>query len=144
MPAGPERIYVVDELHKIPCVHDAAVRAEISRSVLYKAPREKYAWKFLSSDTYPRICLRILKENVIAWLELFDEVVLQQQGISLRLHDGVLRISDLGHHHRSLSSQALSRHEILRNSLMQVFCLTHINNIPLGVIISVDAWGMWK
>ena len=144
MLAGAKRIYAVDELHEITGVHDAAVWAEIARAVLDETARQEDAREVLGGHAYPRICLRVLQEYVVAGLELLDEIVLQQQGIRLRLYHRILRVGNLRHHHGSLPRQPLGRHEILRNPLMQVLCLTHINHIPLGVIIPVDTRGMRK
>ena len=142
MLAGAQRIYAMDEIHEVAGVHDAAVWAEIARTVLDEAARQEHARKILGGHAYPRICLRVLQEYVVAGLELLYEIILQQQGIRLRLHHSILRVGNLRDHHRSLPRQPLGRHEILRNPLMQVLCLTHINHIPLGVIIPVDARGM--
>ena len=144
MLAGAKRIYAVDELHEVTGVHDAAVWAEIARAVLYEAARQEHAREILGGHAYPRVCLRVLQEYVVAGLELLYEIVLQQQGIRLRLHHSILRVCNLRDHHGSLPRQPLGRHEILRNPLMQVLSLTHINHIPLSVIISVNARGMRK
>ena len=134
----------MNELHKISCMHDTAIRTEISGSILDNTTCKKNLRKISRRHTNPRIGLGILQKNIVTRLELLDKIVLQQQGISLRLNDSILSIGNLRDHHRSLAGQALRRNKILRDPLMEIFCLTHINNIPLGVIISIDAWGMWK
>ena len=92
----------------------------------------------------PRIGLGILQKDVVPGLVLLDEVVLQQEGIRFGVHDGILRIGDLRHQDARLRREPLGRHEILRHPLVQVLRLPHINHIPLGVIIPIDAGGMWK
>ncbi len=142
--AGAELIGAVEELHQIARMHHTAVWAEIARTVLDDAPCEKDLREIAGADAYPRIGLGILQQDVVARLELLDQVVLQQKGVRLRLHHSILRISNLGDHHGRLARQPLGRHEILRHPLVQVLGLAHIYDIPLGVIIPVDSGGMWK
>ena len=144
MPARTERVDIVDELHHIPCMNHAAVRTEISGTVLHNPAGEEDTGEFFGSDAYPWICLRVLQQDIITRLELLYKVVFQKQSIRLRLDDGIFRIRNLRDHNRSLAGQSVRRNKILRNSLMQVLCLTHIYDIPLGVIISVDTGGMRK
>ena len=144
MHACPQRINIVDELHHIPCMNHAAVRTEISGTVLHNPAGEEDTGEFFGSDAYPRIGLRILQKDVITRLELLYKVIFQKQSIRLRLDDGIFRIRNLRHHHRSLAGQSVRRNKILGYSLMQVLCLTYIYDIPLGVIISVDTGGMRK
>ena len=76
-------------------------------------------------------------------LVLLDQVVLEKQGVSLRVHDGILGVSNLGDKYPCLEVEAVFGHEILRDTLVQVLCLTYIDNIPRGVIIAIDPGGMW-
>jgi hypothetical protein len=85
----------MEEFYKIACMHDAAVRTEIPGAVLYHAPGKEHTGKFFSCDTYPWISLGILEEYVVTRFELLDKVILQQQSISLGLHDGILGIGYL-------------------------------------------------
>ena len=142
--AGAELIGAVKEFHEIARMHYTAVRTEIARSVLDYTPREEDLREIACTDAYPRIGLGILQQDVVARLELLDQIVLQQKGVRLRLHHSVLRVCNLGDHHGSLARQPLGRHEILSHPLVQVLGLAHIYDIPLGVIITIDSGGMWK
>ena len=144
MLALTQRIDRMNELHKISGMHHAAVRSEIPGSVPDHLAGKENLRELVLAHANPRIGLGVLQKDIVARLELLDQIILQQQRICLRLHDSVLRIGDLGHHHCSLAREPVRRHEILRHPLMQVLCLTHINHIPLGVIIPVYARGMWK
>ena len=55
--AGSQGINAMEELHKITSMHDAAVRSEISRSVLYHLSGKKYLRKISCAHTDPRIGL---------------------------------------------------------------------------------------
>ena len=144
MAAGAQRIYTVEELHKIAGMDNAAVRSEITGTIPDHSARQEDAREWISTYTDPRIGLGILQEDIISWLELLYQIVFQEKSIRLRLHDSIFCICNLGDHHCSLARKPLYRHEILRNPLVQVFGLTHIYHIPLSVIISVDTGGMWK
>jgi len=144
MLAGTERIDVMEELHQIAGMDHTAVRPKIAGTIPDHATGKEDSWKIFSTDADPRICLRILEENVIARLELLDKIVLKKQCIRFRFNHGIFGISNLRDHHRSLAGKSLSGHEILSDPLVQVLGLAHINHIPLSVIISVDAGGMWK
>ena len=142
--ACAQRIYGMEEFHKIPSMHDTAVWAEIAGPVLHHASCKEHTGKLFGSDAYPRICLGVLEKYIVSRFELLDEVVLQQQCICLGLHDGILGIGNLRHHHGSLARKSVRRHEILRDPFVQVLCLAYIYDIPLGVIITVDSGGMRK
>ena len=134
----------MDEFHKITCMHYAAVRAEITGAVLDQTARKEHAREILGRNTDPGICLRILEKYVVTRLELLDEIILQKQRIRFRFNDCIFGICYLRDHHSRLACKPLGRDKILRDSLMQVFSLTHINHIPLSVIISIDTRGMRK
>ena len=47
MLAGTQRIYAMDELHEVAGMQNAAVRAEIARSVLHETARQEHAREVL-------------------------------------------------------------------------------------------------
>lgn len=140
--ASPQRIRAMEKLYETAGMHYAAVRAEISGAVPYNPARKEDFRIFISTDAYPRICLGILKQDIVARLVLLYEIVLKQKCVSLGLYNGILRICNLGDHDRRLAGKPFSRHEILRNPLVKVLGLAHIDYIPLSVIVSIDAGGM--
>ena len=141
--AGTQRVGLAEEVHEVPRVHDAAVRAEIAVPMgLVDAPGDEHPRELVPRHADPGIGLGILQENVVARLVLLDEVVLQQQGVGLGIDHGILRIGDFRHQDARLRREPLGRHEILRHPLVQVLRLPHINHISLGVIIPINAGGM--
>lgn len=142
--AGPQRIKRREQLQKIACVRHIAVRSEISRAVLYHPSCHEDFRIVIGTDAYPRISLRVFKQYIVFRLILLDKVVLEQQGIGFRIHYGILRISDFGNHYRRFARKTLFRDKILGYTLVEILGFTHINDIPLGVIISVDSGGMRK
>ena len=140
--AGTQGVEPMEKFQKVSCVHHAAVRSEVARTVLHHAPCQEDFRKLIRADADPRIGLGILQKDVVLRLVLLDEIVFKQQGIRLGVHDGVLCIGNPGDHQGRLSRQSFRRHEILGNPLVQVLGLAYINNLPLGVIVSVDFGGM--
>ena len=134
----------MDELNQISGMHDTAVWTEISGAVLDDTSCKKDFREIAGRHAYPRICLGVLEKDVVTWLELLDKIVFQEQGIRLGLHHRVFRICNLRNHYSGLACQALRWNEILSHPLMKVLCLTYINDIPLDVIIPIDARGMRK
>ena len=123
-------------------MHHGAVRAEIPGPVPDYPAGQKHFRIVSRTYTYPRISLGVLQQYVVLRLELLDKVVFKQEGIGFSIYDRVLGIRYLRDHDGSLAGQPLGRDEILRHPLVQVFGLAYINDIPLGVIISVDSGGM--
>jgi hypothetical protein len=144
MIARAQRIETVEEFYQVPCMDYAAVWAEIARTVLAYASGQEDLGIVAGSHADPRIGLGILQKYIITRLELLDQVVFEKQCIRLRLYHRIFGIRNLRDHYRGLAREPLGRHKILRDPLMQVFCLTHINHIPLSVIVSIDARGMRK
>ena len=98
----------------------------------------------MRTDAYPGIGLGVFQQDVVAWLELLYKIVFKEKGIGFGFYNGVLCVGYLGDHDSRLASKPFSMDKVLCHPLMQVLCLTHINHIPLGVIIPVYARGMWK
>ena len=144
MIACTQRVEGMKQFDQIAGMNNAAVRPEIAGAVLAYAPGKKNLGIIACGHTDPRIGLRVLQKDVVTRLELLDQVVFEKQCIRLRLYHRIFGIRNLRDHYRGLAREPLGRHKILRDPLMQVFCLTHINHIPLSVIISVDARGMRK
>ncbi len=142
--AGTQGIHLLEEVEQIVGMLHRTVGAEIARAVPEHAPCQEDLREFVRSHTYPRIGLGVLEQDIVFGLVLLDEIVLKQQGIRLGIDHRVLCVRDFGDHHRSLARQPLLGHEILRYPLVQILSLTHINHIPLGVIIPVDTRGMRK
>ena len=122
---------------------DGTVRAEIAGTVMNHLPGQEYPREGPPCHTYPRIGFGVLQQYVVARFILLDQIVLEEQGVSLTVNDGVLDVSNLGYENPGLEIQAVFGHEILRDALVQVLGLAYIDNIPRGVVIAIDPGGMW-
>ena len=123
-------------------MHHAAVRPEISGAVAAYIPCKEYSGELAGRDAYPWISLGILKEDIVLRLVLLDEIVLQKQGVGFRVHYGVLGIGNLRHQKSGLGIQPFGRDKVLGHPFVQILGLAHIDNFPLGVIVTIDTGGM--
>ena len=124
---------------------NAAVRSEICGPVLpVYLSGKKDSWEGFSGYAYPGISLGVLQEDIVLRLVLLDQVVLKQKSIRLAVHYRELGIRYLGDKDAGLDVQPVRTDKVLGHSLVEILCLTHIDNLPVCVIIPVNARGMWK
>lgn len=142
--AGPQRISTPEEIQKNLGVGYRTIWSEISGPVPHNPPCKEYFRERIGRDAYPGICLGVFEKDVVAWLVLLDEVVLQQKGIRFRVHDRILQIGNLGNKYSRLGIEPFRRYEILVNTLEEILRLAHIYHISLGVIVSIYSGGMWQ
>lgn len=142
MAAGTQGPGLFEELQEAARMHYSAVGAEIFRAVLLQTPREVHPRIRLGGDAYPGVGLAVLEKDVIARLVLLYEIVLQQQRIRLAVNHAVLQIRYLAHQDAGFGVESLRRHEILRHPFVDILRLTHIDDIPRGVVIPVNSRGM--
>ena len=142
MLAGAQEIVRIEEIQEIPGVHDRAVGAEISGSVLHELSGEEDAWEGLVGDTYPGIGLGVLQQYVVLRFVLLDKIVFEQQCVRFRIHDRILDFYDFRDKYAGLGVQTLRRHEILMDTFEEILRLAHINNRSRGIIIPVNTRGV--
>ena len=123
-------------------VGGGAVRAEVEGAVLYEAAGEEDSGEVLVADADPGVGLAVFQEDVVAGLELFDEVVFQQEGVFFGGNDGVHQVGDLADHGAGLAVQRLRRAEVLRHAALEVLRLADIDHRPFLVQKAVDPGGM--
>ena len=141
---GAKRIIVPEKLQQIVGVGNGAVRPEIGSVLAVHPAGEEHPGELLIGHDYPGISLGILEEYVVVRLVLFDEIVLQKQGIGFGIHYRKLGVSDLGDKQAGFDVESLRGHEILGHPLMEVLGLTHINHLPRGIVVAINPRGMWK
>ena len=124
-------------------VHGRAVRAEIPGAVLDKPAGDRHPGELLVSEAYPRIGLAVLEQDVVTRLILLYKVVLQQERIGLRAHDGMMYVGYLGDHHLRLAIQAVGS-EILRDPGLEVLGLAHVYHRPGRIQKAVDTGAVRK
>jgi hypothetical protein len=141
--AASQRIKFLEEIHKIPCMHHRTIRTEIAVTTRLVHPSgNEHLRELITCHADPGVRLRIFEKNVVLWLILFDKIVLQKEGIRLGIDHRILRVGDFRNESTGLGIEPLLRNEVLGNPLMEILSLPHINNLSLGVIVSIDSGGM--
>ena len=139
VPAVAERVGLFEELQQVARVHHCAVGPEIAGTVLLVSAGKEHPGIGLGCDAYPGIGLGVLQEDVVAGFVLLDQIVLEKQGVGLGVHHAVLKVRNLADQDAGLGVKPFRRHEVLGNALVQVLCLAHIDNFPVGVVVAVHA-----
>ena len=65
----------MEELHQIARMNNAAIRTEITRAIAYQPAGQEDTGKLLRTDTYPRISLGILQQDIVSGLVLLNKIV---------------------------------------------------------------------
>ena len=136
--AGADVVKRGDQLQQPFGVHHGGVGAEPARAVLLVAPGHHHAGERFVSDADPGVGLAVLEQDVVVWLELLDEVVLEQQRVLLRLHRCIVKIGDMGHQRVGLAVQLVRRPEVLGHAAFQVLGLAYIDDGALRIEIAID------
>ena len=136
--AGAKGVHLTEEIHQVARMQDAAVRAEVAVALaLLDAAGDEHLGEVVSRDADPGIGLGILQEDIVLGLVLLDEIVLQEKGVGLAVHDGELGVGNLGDQDAGLCVQPFGRNKVLRHALVKVFCLANIDDLPLCVVVAV-------
>ena len=131
--------HVQDDVHH----PDRSIRTVILGSILDVLAGPEYSRKMLLFDDNPRIGLIILEHHIVAGLVFFDQVVFQQPGIDLRIHDGESDPVDLAHQHTGLAIQLGLVYKIGTYPIPQILCLTDIDQRIVLIKILINPRFVW-
>ena len=123
-------------------VHHRTIGAEIAGAVAHQLPGQEDLGELVGGHAYPGVGLGVLEQDVVAGFVLLDQIVLEQQGVSLGVDDRILHVGYLRHQHPGLGREPGGVGEILGDPLVEVLGLAYINDRSLGVVITVDSGGM--
>ena len=143
-PAAAQRPVAPEEFEQAPCVHYRAVRAEVARAVLLHPAGEEHPGEGLGGDAYPGVGFAVFEQNVVAGLELLDEVVFEQQGVRLAVDHRVLNIRNLAYQDARFDVEPLGGYKVLMDAFIEVFGLAYVNNSPGRVAVAVHAGAVWQ
>ena len=87
-------------------------------------------------DLQVRIAFVVPKQDVVLGLERLDEVVFQQQGLSLGAHHGGLHARDLAHHVANARAPMVTV-KIGRHPLFKLVGLAHVQHLIMRIKIAV-------
>ncbi len=98
-PAGPNGIDLLDGVERLIDRSDICEGTEIPVPVSCIVSRDIYSWKILiCCNLNKRKMLVILKQHIVSWTVLLDEVHFQDQRFHFAVSDDVLKFSDLADH----------------------------------------------
>ena len=103
--------------------------------------RQEYARIKLVCHDNPGIRFIIFKQHIITRLKFLDHRILEVERILFGRHDDIRHIG-YGPHEQVGAETVMRAVEIRRHAALQVLGLTYINNLSLGVIVSIDAGGI--
>ena len=123
--AAPERVEVLDEFQQHVHRLYVTVGAEIGACLAVYLSCLEDAWEVFVRYDDAGIGLTVFEQDVVFGIPLLDEVVLQQQGIFLRVHHDILDVPNVLHQTSCLQALLLLL-EVARYPSFQPFGLTHI------------------
>ena len=141
--AVPEAVDPVQELYGLPDRQAAGKGAEIPGLVLFDLAGEQDPWiVLLDGHLDIGVGLVIPEHGVVLGHMLLDEVVLQHQGLQLRIRHDVFETGDLPDHLVDLGAAAHDLAEVGPDPVVEVDGFSHVDD---GVLIVVhDIYpGLW-
>ena len=137
--AGTELEDRLDRFQRPLHVFDVGVGSEIFGAIFFDTPGGEDARKALVLDTDVGIGLVVLEVDVVARLELFDEVVFQDQRFGLGVGDDHFDVGDFADQDLQASVLRAALLEVGAHTVAQVFGLAHVKHRALGVFVLIDA-----
>ena len=116
----------------------ARKRTEVFMLAVERAAMKPKLWKWVARQAHVWIALVVAKENVVARLECFDQVIFEQQRLAFRAHCRRFDARDLPDH-RGDSRLVLGFLEIVGDSLLEIARLPDIKCAAIRVEHSVHA-----
>ena len=91
----------------------------------------------LLGDTYPRIGLIVLEQDIVARTILLDERIFEMQSILLATDHNILQVGNIAHQHARLGRIVVLLVEVRRHTPLEILGLTHIDNRTLFIDVLV-------
>ena len=114
------------------------VRAKVTVLLFHRPPVIRHPGKTGHGELQVRVTLVVPKQDVVLRVQRLDQVVFQQQRFRLGAHHRGLHAHNLAHHVADARASVVFL-EVAGNPLFEVDGLAHIEHLPLGVEIAVDA-----
>lgn len=115
------------------------IRAKIERTIFHNVSGGENSRKRFLLNANPWKGLIVFQQDIVAWLVLLDEVVLQQQRIKLRLNYNVLDVVNFPNQKSGFTTVISILGEVGPHPLSQIFCLAYIDEIALRVEVLIHA-----
>src|SRR5690606_38002914 len=131
--AGTKVIHISEQLQYGFQRHHTGVGTIVAALAFYFSSRRENPGKRLVHDDHVRKGLIIPQQDVVLWLVLFDEVILQQQGIKFRIDNRNLDAYDFRYHSERFPILARCIRKIGRYPVFQVFGFTYVDDVMMLV-----------
>ena len=141
--ASADRVEVFQEFQQTVYCWDVAIWPKVHRSFAVDMPCLEDARQVFFRDGYRRVTFAVFKQYVVARLELFYELVFQQQGFGLRFDHGVVNIPNLRDEYSRLARFVFAV-EIAADAALQVLCLAYVDYRPVLVEVLIATWRFWQ
>ena len=90
-----------------------------------------------------RVTLIVPEQNIKTWVQRFDQVVFEQQGLCLATHHGGFHPHNLGHHVANARTTMVFL-KVIGNTLFQVARLTDVKHAAFSIKVAVNTWQGWQ
>ncbi|MNY01682.1 hypothetical protein D3C86_1342240 [compost metagenome] len=139
--AGTQGKTALHQIHQRIDLADRSIRPEVFRSVFGKPAGQEYTRKRFILDRNVGICLIIFKTDIVRWLEMLDQRVLQQESIMLIIRYRPFYMHNLVDQRMGLYIIDLFD-KIRTDPFLQVLGLTHIQQLLPGIVITIHTGSM--
>ncbi len=132
--AGPHGERAQEQVERLADRPHVGIGTEVPHPAALSAPHHRRAGPVVADgDRQPRVALVVLQADVEPGLELLDEIVLEQEGLGLRVHHDPLHVVGLVDHLGGARGQAVRVLEVRVEPLAEGLGLAHVEDPPVPV-----------
>ena len=132
---GSRVVELLDEIEYSLHRHHVRVGAVVGAPFLVDGTGAEDTWEEFVGDADGRVGLAVFQQDIITWVVLLDERVLQQKCIFFCIHNGVTYVVNLADEYLGLKTIHLCV-EVRRYSCLEVLRLPHIDD-GLAIVIEL-------
>ncbi len=128
--------------HRLQCrthVFDVGVGSEIAGTVADDSAGDEHTREWFIRDDDVGIALVVLQCDVVAGLELLDQIGLEDQGLHFRGGDDDLEVGCPGEHPLDARVERAGLLEILPDACPEILRLPHVQHFSRGILVLIDA-----
>ena len=119
-----------------------AVGTKVLSALAVDCTRLENSRQILLGDTDAGVGLSVFEQHIIARVVTLDEAILEQQRVFFGVDHSVGDVADFGHQPLGLEPIALGM-EVRRNTALQPFGFSHVNDGVVLVIELITARFLW-
>jgi hypothetical protein len=118
------------------------IRTEAYRAIVGRAALDTDAGEGFVADDDLGIGLVVLEQDIVAWLVLLDEGVLEDESFGLGAYDYILYTTNLAHQEAGLRAGDIPL-EVAADTPTEVLRLSHVDDVPFlpDVLVATGGFG---